>query len=130
MGQGSRAVIIESLNLGLNNQSITIDVNDSQSFSQLTPSDTSLDHYVLGQNVLVEFVDTNADGDLNLVLKPMAGSKVVMINALQIETVDFGGGGDPDPLPEPGTALLLGIGAIAMTGFARHETKGKSRETV
>jgi hypothetical protein len=111
-----------SRNASLNNQKIQVAVNGEDPFTQTFASDTSLNHFVLGQNVVTSLVNTNASGQLNMVFTPMSGSNVVILNALQIEAVDMGGFGG-DPVPEPGTMVLLSVGGLAFMAYVRLKSK-------
>lgn len=101
----------------LNGQLMTISVNGEQTINQTYFSNTSQSSFINGQNVITAYVNTNSSGQLNMLLSPSPGSSVVVLNALQIEAI--GMGFDGEPVPEPGTLVLLGVGGLFLGGYRR-----------
>jgi hypothetical protein len=103
----------------MNGQLMTITVNGDQTINQTYLSNTSRSSFVNGQNVITAYVNTNTGGQLNMLFTPSPGSSVVVLNALQIEAVSINVEGGGDPVPEPGTMVLLSFGTLLVSRYVR-----------
>ncbi|PID77854.1 MAG: hypothetical protein CSB21_03335 [Deltaproteobacteria bacterium] len=94
---------------------------DGAAPSTVTPWEKE-DPYYNGSNLVSTYTwDYLADGTYNLLVSGSAYAKSYPSTHYWMENVTFEAGASSDPVPEPSTLLILGIGLLGFSGFFRRK---------